>query len=357
MTEGASGTLRKVEIATAAVTTLAGTAGVGGGVVDGTGAAARFSYPTGVATGAGGYIYVTDGNGGTIRQVSASGQTVTIAGSAGPTSGDADGTGAGAHLSIPRALVSDGMHTLFVADVATAPMRRVDTTTASVTTLSLSFLGGDGGANANFISPTGLALDGTKTLFVADLNTVREVDIQAGTVTTLAGSTSGLSKDGIGPAAVFLQIGGIVNDSSGTLFVTIATLIRQVNTTTGQVTSVAGFPTGGSVDDVGLSARFNNPTGLALDDAGNLFIADTGNATIRKMVVASGSVTTVAGTAGTMGSADGTGANALFAGPTALALDGAGNLFIGDRRNSTIRKLVLATGAVTTIAGVPGGPG
>jgi sugar lactone lactonase YvrE len=111
----------------------------------------------------------------------------------------------------------------------------------------------------------------------------------------------------------------------------------------------------GSSDGAGPAARFNRPYGLTWDGAGNLFIADTFNSTIRKLVVATGAVTTFAGTAGMAGFADGTGPAASFDYPWGVTSDGAGNLYVVDNGSYRIRKIVAATGVVTTLAGGPGG--
>jgi hypothetical protein len=111
------------------------------------------------------------------------------------------------------------------------------------------------------------------------------------------------------------------------------------------------------VDGTGAAARFYAPEGVASDGAGNLFVADTGNRTIRKVVIATGAVTTLAGFAGSQGSADGMGAVARFSTPGGVASDGVGNLFVADSWNHTIRKVVIATGAVTTLAGSAGNYG
>jgi hypothetical protein len=110
----------------------------------------------------------------------------------------------------------------------------------------------------------------------------------------------------------------------------------------------------GSSDGTDAAARFFNPQGITSDAAGNLYVADSGNDTIRKVVIATGAVSTLAGTAGMPGSSDGTGAAARFSYPIRVTNDGAGNLYIADTFNSTIRKVVITTGAVTTPIGVPG---
>jgi len=178
-------------------------------------------------------------------------------------------------------------------------------------------------------------------------------------VTTLAGSGAAGNADGTGAAATFSGPKGLAIDSSGTnLYVSTrnGNNIRRIVIATGVVTTLAGSTAGtaGSADGTGTAATFSNPGGLAIDSSGtNLYVAETSNHTIRRIVIATGVVTTLAGTAGTPGSADGTGAAATFNVPEGLAIDSAGNLYVVDRRNNTIRKVTPA-GVVTTVAGTVG---
>jgi streptogramin lyase len=126
----------------------------------------------------------------------------------------------------------------------------------------------------------------------------------------------------------------------------------------GVVTTLAGTAgMSGSSDGTGANARFNGPYGVAADNSGNLFVADSGNDTIRQVVIATGEVTTLAGSASMAGSSDGTGANARFNGPYGVAVDNAGNVYLADTGNHTLRKLSLENGGVTTLAGLPGQAG
>jgi hypothetical protein len=149
---------------------------------------------------------------------------------------------------------------------------------------------------------------------------------------------------------------GVASDGAGSLFVTAYedSTIGKVVLATGAVTILAGTPgQSGSSDGIGASARFSLPTGIASDRAGQLFVTDQDNQTIRKVIIATGEVTTLAGSPRQLGSSDGIGASARFALPTGVASDGAGNLFVADSGNHTIRKIALGTGAVTTVVGSP----
>jgi hypothetical protein len=415
-------TIRKVVIASGEVTTLAGYPGQHGSS-DGTGAAARFYYPSGVASDGAGNLFVADTDNNTIRKVViATGEVTTLAGS--PLQlGSRDGSGSAARFHMPLGIASDGAGSLFVADSLNHAIRKVVVATGEVTTLAgapESTGSKDGvGTAACFYFPSDLATDGAGTLFIADDHgqTIRKLVIATGAVTTLAGAAgqSG-SRDGIGAAARFDRLHGLASDGAGNLFVAdsenqtlrqvvIATgrvstfagspgaaessdgigalarfrypygvasdragslfvadsdnfAIRKATVATGEVTTLAGSPAHvGESDGTGTSARFDTPTGVASDGAGQLFVADSANHTIRLVAIATGAVTTLAGLPRNAGSADGRGANARFYSPNGVASDGAGNLFVADSDNHTIRKVVLATGEVTTVAGVPGGEG
>jgi len=341
-----------------AVTTLAGSPGVPG-TMDGAGGAARFNHPDGPVSDGVGNLFVADYGNHTIRKVViATAVVTTLAGS--PGAGTTDGTGTAARFDGPEGVATDGAANLFVSDSET--VRKVVIATGVVTTLAGS-AGAPGitdgtGAAARFHSPGGLTSDGAGNLFVSDYtsHTIRKVGIATGVVTTLAGSPGAPgSANGTGAAARFNGPGGMATDGTGNLLVgdIVNNTIRKVVIATGVVTTLAGSPGApGTTDGTGTSARFNVPGGLATDSAGNLFVADVTSDTIRKVVIGTGVVTTFAGSAGVPGSTDGTGTAARFSAPKGLAIDGAGNLFVADL--NTIRKVVVATGVVTTPVGLAG---
>jgi uncharacterized protein YjiK len=346
-------TIRKVTAA-GAVTTLAGTAGTTGSA-DGMGAAARFNQPIGVAVDSAGNVYVADYGNSIIRKVTAAGVVTTLAGTAG-MAGSADGTGAAARFYTPNGVAVDSTGNVYVADYGNSMIRKV-TAAGVVATLAGTARGGreDGtGAGAGFYLPSGVAVDSADNIYIADYGNsmIRKVTA-AGVVATLAGTAGWGSADGTGATARFNGANGVAVDSIGNIYVADQSnhTIRKV-TATGVVTTLAGSAgIQGSTDGTGAAARFNSPTGVAVDSIGNIYVADQSNHTIRK-VTAAGVVTTLAGSAGMQGSTDDTGAAARFNFPIGVAVDSAGNICVTDQ-GSTIRK-VTAAGVVTTLAGTAG---
>jgi streptogramin lyase len=349
-------TIRKITPA-AVVSTLAGTAGLSGST-DGTGAAARFSFPKGVATDSAGNLFVADGNNHTIRKITAAGVVSTLAGTAG-VRGSTDGTGAAARFYFPVGVATDSVGNVYVGDSGNNTIRKI--TPAGVVSTLAGTAGGPGstdatGLAARFNSPRGVATDSAGNVYVADQgnNTIRKIT-PAAVVSTLAG-TAGFSgsTDGTGAAASFNFPIGVATDSAGNVYVADAfnNTIRKI-TPAGVVTTLAGAASvSGSTDGTGAAASFKFPIRVATDSAGNLYVADYGNSTIRKITPA-GVVSTLAGTAGVTGSTDATGAAASFNGPSGVATDSAGNVYVAEEQNHTIRKITPA-GVVTTLAGTAG---
>jgi len=353
-------TIRKITPA-GVVTTLAGTPGAEGSA-DGTGAAAQFNYPTGVAVDGGGNVYVADVLSDTIRKVTPAGVVTTLAGSAGLT-GFADGTGAAGEFNFPYDIAVDGGGNLYVADLYNFTIRKI-TPANVVTTLAGSpgqgYADGAGSA-ARFYYPTDMALDGNGNLYVADNSncTIRKIT-PSGVVTTIAGTPGSIGyADGTGAAAQFDYPYAVALDGSGNMYVTdqSAQTIRKIVLSTGAVTTIAGSPGhSGDTNGTGSGALFYNPAGIAVDGSGNICVSEQRNVDIRK-ITPEGVVTTLAGAAGSVGQTDGTGSVARFQIPSGMAIDGSGNLYVADYGNATIRKIVVSTGAVTTFAGRAGNQG
>jgi sugar lactone lactonase YvrE len=340
-------------------TTLAGVAGSFGSI-DGTGSAARFYYPNCVALDSSGNLYVGENGNGTIRKVTPGGSVTTLAGLAG-SYGSTNGTGSAARFNGPNGLAVDSAGNVYVADYGNHTIRKV-TPGGSVTTLA-GLAGSEGSADgtgsaARFRYPYNVAVDSAGIVYVSDTlnHTVRKV-MPDGTVSTLAGTAGGRGNaDGMGSAARFDHPNGLAVDTQGNIYVAdyLNHTIRKV-TPGGAVSTLAGLAgSSGSTDGTGNAARFYYPYGVALDSAGNVFVADEGNQTIRK-VTPGGSVTTLAGLAGSQGSTDGPGSATRFSLPHGVAVDGAGNVYVADYSNMTIRKGVPTTSEPPVITGQPQG--
>jgi sugar lactone lactonase YvrE len=357
-------TIRKIVLSSAAVTTLVGTAAACGSA-DGMGSAAQFNYPTSVALdGTASNLFVADTQNLTIRKIVISTAAVsTFAGSAG-AGGTINGTGSAARFANPMGAAVDATGNVFIADSTVNLIRKI-TPAAAVSTYAgnlggLGYADGTAGASstARFNNPHNLALGPTGIIYVADQtnNVIRK--ISDGAVTTFAGSTGagGVgSADGAGTSAKFNQPFGMAVDSHGNLFVADSAnnTIRQI-TPGGVVSTFAGTAgTTGSADGTGAAAQFSSPLGVAIDSSDNLYVADCSNQTVRKITPAA-VVTTLAGHAGTTGSSDGSGTSATFNCPHGVALNAStGVVYVADRFNNTIRRITPA-GVVTTIAGTAG---
>lgn len=278
------------------------------------------------------------------------GVVTTYAGSL--TSGVADGFRTAATFINPRGIVFSPSGYLYAADDGARNIRRIDPN-GYVTTFAGSgnpgFVNGQGTA-ASFSHIFALAVDAAGNLYVTDYtnNAIRKIDTSAN-VTTLAGNGTAGSADGSGMNATFNSPLGICVDSSGNVFVADSgsAKIRKI-TPTGVVTTLAGNGSSGATDGPGSVAKFSASHGLAIDSQNNIYVADIGSNRIRK-VTPSGVVSTVAGN-GAVGAADGLGTQATLNAPVGITVDSSDNIYFSDRGGNLIRKLSSA-GVVTTIAG------
>jgi len=325
---------------------FAGQAGVAG-YVDGSGEQAQFHLPNDVAVDAKGNLYVADTANNVIRKITPRGIVTTLAGLAG-THGSDDGEGDSARFWAPFGVAVDAAGNVYVADSANNIIREI-TPRGVVTTLAgLAGHAGseDGvGSAARFRNPWGVAVDGLGDVYVADMSndTIRKI-APDGKVTTLAGQ-AGQSGNADGPAASaqFDNPFAVAVDNDGNVFVADSAndTIRKI-TEAGQVATVAGlsgYP--GYADGNVSTARFFNPQGVAVDSVGNVYVADTGNNTIRKITPA-GNVSTLPELAGP-GDAAENAASVQLKSPGGVAVDQAGNIYIADTNDHCIRKIAAKT--------------
>ena len=272
-----------------------------------------------------------------------------------------------ATLSSPSGIAVDGVGDLFIADPGNSRIREVNVATGVMTTVAgdgtFGFSGDGGPATAAELSfPGGVAVDFAGDIFIGDsVNCrIREVNHSTGIITTVAGNgIAGFSGDG-GPAtaAELDWPSGVAVDAAGDIFFADLDndLIREVNHSTGIITTVAGHPLYGLGGDGGpaTAAELSLPGGVAVDAAGDIFIADTYDDRIREVNHSTGIITTVAGNGQVGYGSDGDGGPAIAAPlyrPEGLALDSVGNLFISDTEGQRIREVNHSTGIITTVAG------
>jgi sugar lactone lactonase YvrE len=360
--------IRKVNAATGLISTVVGTGVCGSGGDEGSALAAQIGVPSALAVDSAGNLYLTDNN--RVRAVDArSGSIGTLAGTGTAGFSGDSGPAAAATLSAPSSIAVDAHFNVFIADTANQRVRRVDGQSGVIATVAGNGTAGSGGDNgpataAALNTPGSLAVDASGNLLIADTGNglIRRVSASSSVLSTIAGGggTSFSGDSGTAATAQFAGLRGIAIDSARNLYLadTGNCRVRRINASTGYVSTVAGSggtgpvcgPFGGD-NGPATEATLNAPGDVAVDSHGNLFIADTGNARIRKVDANTGIITTLAGGGALAAGSDGGPAtSAKLVSPAGLAVDGSGNVFFSDNGDNRVRR-VNAGGIISTVAG------
>jgi uncharacterized repeat protein (TIGR01451 family) len=352
--------VRMVTAGTGLLTTVAGDGNYSDNGDGGPARSAEFNFAATLAVDAAGNVYVGQGNNTRIRVVSASTGTIsTVAGTNSVPEGVAANT---ALLTDPSAVAVDGSGNVYYADTHQYRVRRVDGTTGAITTVAGTGVAGGGlvgpGASVPVSYPSAVAVDAAGNLFIAEGAAIRRVDANTGILTSVAGGNGGgYSGDGgpAGNAQLSFNISALSLDGNGNLYIADSgnSRVRKINLATSTITNVAGNGGQGFSGDNGAatSASFNTIMGMSADARGNLYICDAGNFRVRRVDAVSGIVTTITGSSwGDIGD-NGPANAAQFEVPAACTVDDSGNVFIGDRQTNRIRKISGATGNIRPVAG------
>jgi sugar lactone lactonase YvrE len=356
--------IRLVTASTGLITTIVGTGTAGYAGDTGSAASAELSSPSAVSIDASGDLFIADSLNGVIREVSATGTITTVAGNGSISFGGDTGPAAAAELDSPSGVAADGSGNLFIADTLNHSIRRIDAVSGVITTVAgdgTAGYSGDGNpaTSAELDSPAAVALDAAGDLFVADTgNCAIRLVAFGGKISTFAGDgTCGWDGDGV--PATNAGLGnpqGLALDAAGDLFIadTDDNRIRRVDVSTHLITTVVGDGNAAYTGDGGpaSAAEVNQPAGVLVDSNGDLYVVDTGNNVVRFVSAASGNITTLVGngTAGYSGDG-GPAASAELSAPSSVALDSAGNLFIADTGNNIVRRVDATSGNISTVAG------
>jgi sugar lactone lactonase YvrE len=312
-----------------------------------------------------GNLYVSASNMDTVYKISPTGTLSTVAGNGSEDFEGDGGPAVDAALSAPEGLALDASGNLYIADSSNHRIRKVEASTGVITTVAgngfYGFAGDTGPAiSAKLNNPSGVAVDASGNLYIADSSNhrIRKVDASTGVITTVAGTGEYGFVDNVPAISAKLAYpSGMAVDTAGNLFIADRNnhRIRKIDAETGVMTTVAGTNGGGfGADNIPATASTSYlyfPRGVAVDTLGNLYIADTDSQRLRKVDASTGVITTVAGNTVRGFSGDnGPAVSAQLNNPSGVAVDATGNLYIVDRSNQRVRK--VNSGVITTMAGM-----
>jgi|GEM_PF-5870649 len=356
--------VRVVNATTGVITTVAGNGTQDFGGDDGLASQSKLNAPSGVLIDAQGNLIIADTYNQRIRKVNMNTSIITTLAGTGVT-GFLDGPVLQARLDVPQSLAADVNGNLYLSEYVNRRIRKITGTTIT-TVVGNGGYDGDGSlaTEASLKNPQGVAVDAIGNLYIADMlnQRIRKVDYLTKNILTIAGDGSNQygGDGGLASNAQLYWPRTIVLDKDENLFIADAAnhRVRKIDKITGIITTVAGNGSPSYQGDGGLAtnASIYNPIGLAFDSQGNLYIADTNNNCIRKVAKGTGIITTVAGN-GTVGFSgdDDVATAAQFNSPHRIAFDTNDNLYIADMFNNRVRKVSASTNIVTTIAGAGNG--
>ncbi len=326
---------------------------------------AELDGPFDVAIDNSGNIYMADYTNNRVREITASTGFINTIGGNGTSASSGDGTAAtAAGIFGPVGLAIDASGNIYIAEQKGNRIRKITVSTGIITTVagtgSIGLLGDGGQATAASVNtPSGIALDGLGNMYISDNgnNRIRIVTASSGIINTIAGdgATGGLGDGGLATAAQLNNPYGLSVDASGNLYIVDLgnNKVRMVTVATGIITTVAGTGTSGYSGDgiMATASNLNAPSGITLDGSGNMYIGDENSNRVRMVNASTGIISTIAGTGVYGYSGDGGPATAAkLQGPAGLKLDGSGNLIVADFRNNVVRKITNVTGVNELIA-------